>query len=246
MNQTTSAVSETTEVSENHQQAAQTSPPVPEKLLQIIEAAMLAAGEPLTVPQLAGLFAEHERPANGLIRETLALLDESCAKRGIELVQVASGYRLQVREELQPWISRLWQERPKRYSRALLETLALVAYRQPVTRGEIEDVRGVSVSSNIIRTLLERNWIREVGHRDVPGRPVLFGTTKTFLDYFNLKSLDELPTLAEIQDLENFEPELELQHPESDDQTPAKAAQPPTDDEDNPPDGAHAEHHEAE
>lgn len=209
-----------------------TQPPVPEKLLQIVEAAMLAAGEPLTIPQLSQLFAEHERPSNGMLKETLALLDENCAKRGIELKQVASGFRLQVREELQPWISRLWQERPKRYSRALLETLALIAYRQPVTRAEIEDVRGVSVNTNIIRTMLERDWIREVGHRDVPGRPVLFGTTKIFLDYFNLKSLDELPTLAEIQDLETLEPELALTHL---DQPQANQQTTPTDDEDHPP-----------
>ncbi len=196
---------------------------VPEKLLQIVEAALLAAGGPLSLAQLANLFTDQDRPDNGLLRETLALLEESCSGRGIELKQVASGYRLQVREELQPWISRLWQERPKRYSRALLETLALIAYRQPVTRAEIEDVRGVSVSTNIIRTLLEREWVREVGHRDVPGRPVLFGTTKVFLDYFNLKSLDELPTLAEIQDLDNLEPELALTYPDLPD-TPASAA----------------------
>ncbi len=223
------------------QESPAAQPPVPEKLLQIVEAAMLAAGEPLTIAQLSKLFAEHERPTNGALKETLALLDENCAKRGIELKQVASGFRLQVREELQPWISRLWQERPKRYSRALLETLALIAYRQPVTRAEIEDVRGVSVSTNIIRTLLERDWIREVGHRDVPGRPVLFGTTKIFLDYFNLKSLDELPTLAEIQDLETLEPELALTHPEQPDKPGDKPGQAdtdehaPTDDEDHPP-----------
>lgn len=221
--------------------ASEPQPPVPEKLLQIVEAALLAAGQPLTVAQLSALFAEHERPTPGLIRETLALLEEDCAKRGVELKQVASGYRLQVREELQPWISRLWQERPKRYSRALLETLALIAYRQPVTRAEIEDVRGVSVSSSIIRTLLEREWVREVGHRDVPGRPVLLGTTKTFLDYFNLKSLDELPTLAEIQDLDTLEPELALGDPgqPANDAAPQDATdasnQQPTDDEDHPP-----------
>lgn len=222
----------------NAQEDTATQAPVPEKLLQIVEAAMLAAGEPLTIAQLAKLFAEHERPTNGALKETLALLDENCAKRGVELKQVASGFRLQVREELQPWISRLWQERPKRYSRALLETLALIAYRQPVTRAEIEDVRGVSVSTNIIRTLLERDWIREVGHRDVPGRPVLFGTTKIFLDYFNLKSLDELPTLAEIQDLETLEPELALTHPEQPDnpeQATSNEHVATTDDEDHPP-----------
>lgn len=209
---------------------------VPEKLLQIVEAALLSAGQPLTLVQLGKLFIEHERPTNNLLKEALALLDEQCAKRGIELKQVASGYRLQAREELQPWISRLWQERPKRYSRALLETMALIAYRQPITRAEIEDVRGVSVSSNIIRTLLERNWIREVGHRDVPGRPALFGTTKVFLDSFNLKSLDELPTLAEIQDLGSLEPELELQHPNSTETNDEESSNIDMDDEDNPPD----------
>ncbi len=244
MNQASSAETEQHGVSENNTQAAV---PVPEKLLQIIEAAMLAAGQPLTIQQLANLFTEQERPANSLIKESLALLDENCSKRGIELKQVASGYRLQVREELQPWISRLWNERPKRYSRALLETLALVAYRQPVTRAEIEDVRGVSVSTSIIRTLLERDWIREVGHRDVPGRPVLFGTTKVFLDYFNLKSLDQLPTLAEIQDLETFEPELALDHPKTgDDPLIAANESAATDDEDHPPDAIDTADNEAE
>lgn len=183
------------------------------QLSRIVEAALLAADRPLSLKQLNDLFDEVGQPGNSLIREALGLLDEQYQDRGIELIQVASGYRLQVCAELQPWISRLWRERPKKYSRALLETLALIAYRQPITRAEIEDVRGVSVSSNIIHSLLEREWIRELGQRDVPGRPMLYGTTKTFLDYFNLRSLEELPTLAEIQDIETLEPELQLTHP---------------------------------
>lgn len=183
-------------------------------LKQILEAALLAAGEAMSTAQLASLFEEKEQPAAGDINKALQELGEDCEGRGVELVQVASGWRLQVRQSLQPWIARMWKERPQRYSRALLETLALIAYRQPITRGEIESVRGVSLSSSIIRTLQERDWIRVVGHRDVPGKPALFGTTKGFLDYFSLKSLDQLPTLSEIKDLDNLEPELELEPPE--------------------------------
>jgi len=182
-----------------------------EQLIQIIEAALLAAGQPLSHAQLGALFSEEERPPGGEISKALEQLNEDCVKRGIELKKVASGYRLQVRQSLHGWVSRLWKERPKRYSRALLETMSLIAYRQPITRGEIEAVRGVSVSTSIIRTLQEREWIRVVGHRDVPGKPALFGTTKIFLDYFNLQNLDDLPTLAEIRDMENLEPELELE-----------------------------------
>ena len=177
----------------------------------ILEAVLLAADEPVDRAGLAAVFEESERPGDADIERALAELESDYAERGIELKQVASGYRIQVREETNPWVARLWQERPQRYSRALLETLALVAYRQPITRGEIEEVRGVSVSSNIIRTLQEREWIRVVGHRDVPGKPALFGTTRAFLDYFNLQSLDDLPSLAEIRDMESFEPELELE-----------------------------------
>jgi segregation and condensation protein B len=183
----------------------------PGNLKQIIEAALLAAGEPLSVTQISALFDDAERPGNADISRALEELTEDCADRGIELKKVASGYRLQVKPGLQEWISRLWSERPQRYSRAMLETLALVAYRQPITRGEIEEVRGVSLSSNIVRTLQERDWIRVVGHRDVPGKPALFGTTRAFLDYFNLESLDELPTLAEIKDMETLEPELDFE-----------------------------------
>lgn len=176
----------------------------PEKLKQIMEAALLAADEPLTVDQLAKLFKPAEIDKNTIradIREALKVLTEEAEGRGYELVNVASGYRYQVRQELSQWISRLWEEKPPRYTRALLETLSLVAYKQPVTRGDIEQVRGVSVSQNIMRTLLERGWIRVVGQREVPGRPSMYGTTKEFLDYFNLKSLDQLPPLAEIREL---------------------------------------------
>lgn len=182
-----------------------------EQLKQILEAALLAAGQPLSHPQLAALFSDEERPPSGEISRSLEQISNDCATRGIELKKVASGYRLQVRQDLNEWVSRLWKERPQRYSRALLETMALIAYRQPITRGEIEAVRGVSVSTNIVRTLQEREWIRVVGHRDVPGKPALFGTTRTFLDSFDLQNLDDLPTLAEIRDMENLEPELQLE-----------------------------------
>jgi len=192
--------------------------PSPTALKNVIEALLLAAGEPLSLKQLASIFEGQETFTGEDISKALQELSCDLDGRGIELVEVASGFRLQTREELMPWVSRLWEERPQRYSRALLETLALIAYRQPVTRGEIEEVRGVSVSSNIIRTLQEREWIRVVGHRDVPGKPALFGTTKAFLDYFNLKSLDDLPTLAEIRDMESLEPELDFDVSEADGQ----------------------------
>ncbi len=193
------------------------------ELKHIIEALLLAAGEPLSLAQLGSLFDEKDAPGTNEIGKALEELAADLNGRGIELVEVASGFRLQTRAELKPWISRLWEERPKRYSRALLETLALIAYRQPTTRGDIEEVRGVSVSSNIIRTLQEREWIRVVGHRDVPGKPALFGTTRAFLDYFNLNSLDELPTLAEIKDMESLEPELNFEpgEPEAPEDTQA-------------------------
>jgi segregation and condensation protein B len=177
-------------------------------LVQIIEGAILAADKPLNVQNLAELFEEYERPATTEIREALKAVAERCEGRGFELQEVASGFRFQVRQQLSPWVARLWVERPARYSRALLETLALIAYRQPITRGEIEEIRGVAVSTNIIRTLHERDWIRVVGHRDVPGRPAMYATTKTFLDYFNLKSLDQLPVLADIRDVETLTAEL--------------------------------------
>ena len=177
-------------------------------LVPILEAALLAAGKPMTVAALGALFEEHERPATEDLRAALAEIGERCEGRGFELIEVASGFRFQVRERYSPWVGRLWQESPQKYSRALLETLALIAYRQPITRGEIEEIRGVAVSTNIIRTLHERDWIRVVGHRDVPGRPAMYATTRQFLDYFNLKSLDQLPALADIRDLETLNAEL--------------------------------------
>ena len=180
-----------------------------EKIGQIIEAALLAAEGPLTVENLFKLFADGElTEENGRkqIRDVLAALEEVCGDRGVELIHVASGFRYQAKQELSTWVSRLWEEKPPRYTRALLETLALVAYKQPVTRGDIEQIRGVGVSQNIMRTLLERDWIRVVGQREAPGRPSLYGTTKTFLDYFNLNNLDQLPPLEEIRAL--IEPTL--------------------------------------
>ena len=179
-------------------------------LKRILEAALLAAPQPLTVAQLTDLFGEGEAPPADDIRRALHALQEDSASRGVELLEVASGFRYQVRAEIYPHISRLWAEKPARYSRALLETLALIAYRQPITRGEIEAIRGVAVNSQIIRTLEEREWIRVVGHRDVPGKPALFGTTRAFLDYFNLKSLDQLPPLSALQELPDIEPELDF------------------------------------
>ena len=182
-----------------------------EQLKPIIEAALLASTQPMTVHQLGDLFNETDDVDHGQIARALEALGEDCTARGIELKEVASGFRYQVRQGVHPWISRMWTEKPSRYSRALLETLALIAYRQPITRPEIEQIRGVVVSSNIIKTMEEREWIRVVGYRDVPGKPALFGTTRAFLDYFNLKSLDQLPPLSEIRDMEDpqlrFEPE---------------------------------------
>jgi len=179
------------------------------RIQAIVEAAMLAAGKPLSMEQLRGLFTEDERPARQVMEHALSMLEKSCDGRGFELKKVASGYRLQVRQEFAPWVRRLFEEKPQRYSRALLETLALIAYRQPITRGEIEEIRGVTVSSNIIRTLAEREWVRVVGHRDVPGRPAMYATTRQFLDYFNLTGLDQLPPLSEIRDLEEIGREME-------------------------------------
>ena len=177
---------------------------------RIVEGALLASSQPLTLAQLQGLFPEEEPAPPGSIERALELLREGCADRGVELVEVASGFRFQVTTEVHGYITRLWTERKTRYTRATLETLALIAYRQPITRGEIEQVRGVAVSSNIIQALEEREWIRVIGHRDVPGKPALFGTTKGFLDYFGLKRLDELPPLSELRDLGELEPQLPL------------------------------------
>src|SRR5215213_9535646 len=176
----------------------------------VIEAALLAAGRPLSLVEFAQLFTENSRPTVAELRAALARLAADYEDRGIEVKETANGYRIQVRRALAGEISRLWPERPPRYSRAMLETLALIAYRQPITRGEIESVRGVAVNPQIIKAMLERNWVRVVGVRDVPGRPELLGTTREFLDYFGLKSLDELPPLAELQAMGDFNLQLEL------------------------------------
>ena len=192
----------------------------PDKIKHIVQAAIFAADGPLDRDALLLLFDEQERPERADLSRSLEQISEDYAERGIELKEVASGFRFQVRKDLGPWVSRLWQEKPPRYSRAILETLALVAYRQPITRGEIEEIRGVSVSSHIIKSLLERSWVRVVGHRDVPGRPAMFATTRQFLDYFDLKSLEDLPPLSEIKDLDKLNEELALSDapdPDSDD-----------------------------
>ena len=180
-------------------------------LSNILEAALLAANQPLKIEQLQAVFLDEERPSTQEVQEALAKLQQDYQNRVMSLQEVAGGFRLQIRQDYAPWISRLWDEKPSRYSRALLETLALIAYRQPITRGDIESIRGVSVSSHIIKTLLERNWIRVVGHRDVPGKPAMYGTTREFLDYFNLKSLDELPPLSDIKEIDKLLPELNLE-----------------------------------
>jgi segregation and condensation protein B len=183
------------------------------QLKGILEAALLAYGQPLSIEQLREIFDEFERPDAAAVRLALTALAVDCEGRPVELVEVASGWRLQVRREYSTRLSKLWQERPTRYSRALLETLALIAYRQPITRGEIENVRGVTVNPNIVRTLTERGWIRVVGHREVPGHPELLGTTREFLDYFSLKSLDELPSLAALKDMDDVGIQLEFDGP---------------------------------
>ena len=196
------------------------------RLMAILEAAITAADKPLSLDRLQRLFEdEAEPPARPDIVTALNAIAAACEapERGIELKQVASGWRFQVKETVAPAISPLWEEKPQKYSRALLETLALIAYRQPITRGDIEQVRGVAVSSHIIKTLMERDWIQVVGHREVPGRPALYATTKTFLDYFNLKSLDELPSLKELADLDAIHPELGLEEENAPDRQDAEA-----------------------
>jgi segregation and condensation protein B len=180
------------------------------KLKKIIEAALMASGDVLSIERLQLLFDDFDKPKSPQIKEALDSLMDDFSGRGIELVEVASGYRFQVQKDVAPWVTRLWDEKPQRYSRALLETMSLIAYRQPITRGDIEDVRGVAVSSQIIRTLLDREWVRVVGHRDVPGRPAMYATTKEFLDYFSLKSLDELPTLDEIREIDDANQNLDF------------------------------------
>ncbi|TWI12634.1 SMC-Scp complex subunit ScpB [Aerolutibacter ruishenii] len=179
-------------------------------ITRIVEAALLAGNQPLSLAQLQALFPEDQPPPSGAVAQAIQTLQDACAERGVELVELASGFRYQVKVDVHPWVARLWTERKTKYTRATLETLALIAYRQPITRGEIEQIRGVAVSSNIIQALEEREWIRVVGHRDVPGRPALFGTTRGFLDYFGLKRLDELPPLSEIKDIGELEPQLAL------------------------------------
>ncbi|KJK02230.1 segregation and condensation protein B [Pseudomonas sp. 21] len=174
----------------------------PQELATLLEGILLAAGKPMSLERLGELFEEAERPEPQQFRDALAVLSLSCSGRAFELKEVATGYRLQVREKFASWVGRLWEERPQRYSRALLETLALIAYRQPITRGEIEEIRGVAVNTQIVKTLMEREWIRIVGYREVPGRPAMLATTRTFLDYFNLKSLEDLPPLAELKLME--------------------------------------------
>ncbi len=183
-----------------------------EKLKTILEALFAASDKPLSVNQLFEFFVgDIEQPGKDEIRQAIQQLTEKYEGSGFELKQVASGFRFQVRPEFETWVVRLWEQKPPRYSRALMETLALIAYRQPITRGEIEDIRGVSVSTSIIRTLEERDWVKSLGHKEVPGRPTLYGTTNAFLDYFNLKSLNELPTLAEIRDIDQFNPEFSFE-----------------------------------
>lgn len=181
-----------------------------------VESALLAAGRPLSVDQLQKLFDGRAEPEKSEIREAIQGLVDEYEGRGITVAEVASGFRIQVKASMADRLQKLWEERPPRYSRALFETLALVAYRQPVTRGEIEEIRGVSVSSNIVRTLIERDWVRVIGHRDVPGHPELFGTTRAFLDYFGLKKLDDLPPLADLSDWESLRIQLNLPEVEDD------------------------------
>jgi segregation and condensation protein B len=187
------------------------------EIKHFIEAALLAAGRPLNIDQLQGLFDGRTAPEKAEIRKAIATLNEEYDERGIVVSEVASGFRMQVKGTMADRLHKLWEDRPPRYSRALFETLALIAYRQPITRGDIEEIRGVTVSSNIVRQLLERDWVRVVGHRDVPGRPAMFGTTKAFLDYFSLRKLDDLPPLADLSDWESLRVQLNL--PDVEDQT---------------------------
>ena len=202
----------------------------PEQIKKIVEAALMAVDKPLTLVHLHALFANEEEPVERpQVKDALNELQADYENRGVSVVEVASGYRVQIDQEVAPWISMLFEERPPKYTRALLETLALVAYRQPITRSEIEEVRGVSVSTNIIKTLLEREWVRVVGHKEVPGRPAMYATTKEFLDYFNLRRIDELPPLSELKDLDSIAQEAGIEAvgetempPEQGDDTEAK------------------------
>ena len=186
-----------------------------EQVKYIVEAALMAAARPLDLSELQSLFGDDHPPSRDDVRSAIVSLQEDYASRGIAVQEVASGYRVQVRSSMSGWLARLWEERAPRYSRALMETLAIIAYRQPVTRGDVEDIRGVGVTTNIMRSLLERSWIRVVGFRDVPGKPAIYGTTREFLDYFGLKKLDDLPPLADLKDLDTFTAQLELGDAES-------------------------------
>ena len=184
---------------------------VDNKVKMIVEGLLLAAGRPLTLDNIIQVFSDDEKPDRAELKAVMDSIAQDCNDRGFELMEVASGFRFQVKQDLSEWVAKLWEERPPRYTRALLETLALIAYRQPITRGDIEEIRGVAVSSNIIRTLMDSEWVRVVGHRDVPGRPAMFATTKQFLDYFNLKSLQQLPPLSEIKELDKVHREMDLE-----------------------------------
>ncbi len=181
------------------------------KLMQIIEAALLSASRPLKIEEIQRLFPKDQTPDKEDIKETLNEIEELCANRGVELKRVSSGYRMQVKQSLSEYIAKLWEEKPQKYTKATLETLALIAYRQPITRGEIEEIRGVSVGTQLIRGILERGWIKIVGQRDVPGRPSLYATTKEFLDYFGLQHLRELPDLPDLPDVDSLDMELPLE-----------------------------------
>jgi segregation and condensation protein B len=189
-----------------------------QELKRILESVLFAADEPVSINQLQGIFAEDNMPEADAIKSAIASLQDDYADHSLELREVSSGYRFQVKQDYANWVAKLWEEKPARYSRATLETLALIAYRQPITRGEIEEVRGVSVSTQIIKTLQDREWIKVVGHRDVPGKPALYATTKEFLDYFNLKSLQDLPPLAELRDIDSINAELDW----GDEETPGQ------------------------
>ena len=195
------------------------------ELKRIIEAVLFSSDEPMDMKRLMGLFPEDGHPGRDAIKAALESIKKDCEDRSIELKEVKSGFRFQVRQTYADWVAKLWEERPARYSRAAMETIALIAYRQPITRAEIEEVRGVSVSTQIIKTLMERDWVKVVGHRDVPGKPALYATTKNFLDYFNLKSLEDLPTLAEIRDIDSINAELDLTMPDNSDELVADEQQ---------------------
>ncbi len=181
-----------------------------DKLQNVLEAILISAEKPLSVEKLLGFFQPEDLVNRNDVKKALSDLQNSFDSHGFGLIEIASGFRFQTKEEYKQWVTQHWDEKPAKYSRALLETLALIVYRQPITRAEIEDIRGVAVSSHIVKTLQERDWIRVVGHKEVPGRPSLLGTTRQFLDYFNLKSLDEMPSLSEIQDIDKLYPELDL------------------------------------